>query len=208
MKNTDGTYDKPDRSVARYWVNDSGRDTDRNVWLSTDDGLYSAGLKFAALGDVQYRWLPIIIPTFPPKPEPPKPLVIEAGRYYRTRDSRKAFVLGRSPFEDAVGSSHPWWGFIDGVSDDVETWRESGTCFDTDHPHDIIAEWTEPNPRVKVPRLFTAKHEGKEVRGCYFPRDVATPHDHVFPDPVGTLWCKSSQLTDIVYTTPEYEHEL
>ena len=70
-------------------------------------------------------------------------LKIEAGRYYKTRDGRKAFVMyvASNPFQD---EQPHYFGFVDDMS---LAWNQKGFCgFDgvTPDKHDLIAPWTEP----------------------------------------------------------------
>jgi hypothetical protein len=68
---------------------------------------------------------------------------IEAGKYYRTRDGRKAFVAGFSPFASVIELCRAT-GFIDGDgsvrgwSTDGRYWSEFGGELD------LVEEWREP----------------------------------------------------------------
>ncbi|MET4294738.1 hypothetical protein ABIB06_006571 [Bradyrhizobium sp. LB8.2] len=79
-------------------------------------------------------------------------LKLEAGKYYRTRDGRKAFVgcVG-NPFQQnqcewdgAIG-----WVETNGGCQYRESWREDGrAAAATNHDLDLVAEWKEPK-RIK-----------------------------------------------------------
>ena len=70
---------------------------------------------------------------------------IEAGRFYRTRDGRKAYVA-------AIGNPlnakdlYPAIGFMEGEHGLEGTWTTCGRYMDKreDHDSDLIAEWREP----------------------------------------------------------------
>lgn len=67
---------------------------------------------------------------------------LEAGKYYRTRDGRKAYVIGQNVFECNYGK---WFaGYIDGDADPLD-WSIDGCIFsDKSESHrDLVAEWVE-----------------------------------------------------------------
>jgi hypothetical protein len=73
-----------------------------------------------------------------------KPLKIEAGKYYKTRDGRKAFVAAVAINPFGTTPVYPVWGFI---GNDDYYWAESGEYYFRDrdpNPLDIISEWKEP----------------------------------------------------------------
>ncbi|WP_322884149.1 hypothetical protein U8C35_06360 [Sinorhizobium medicae] len=73
-------------------------------------------------------------------------LTLETGKYYRTRDGKKAYVYGVNPFA-TVGGEHEVVGVIDGYGQ--ETWHRDGHWFSQgDKPCDLVAEWVEPK-RIK-----------------------------------------------------------
>ena len=89
-------------------------------------------------------------------------LKIEAGKYYRTRDGRKAFVAARNPFN----ARFCWMGMIDSISTLCGvTWLESGRFSDTReaHPDDLIAPWTEPRTIERQVRVNA--YDGKLCMG-------------------------------------------
>jgi len=193
MRNDDGTYTKPDRSVAEWWACSSFpgyvyRAHSGNAVTSYDNGsvLVNGG---------HGRWLPVTLPTFP-KPEPPKPLVFEAGKYYRTRDGEKLFFVGTRPIGKPLVFQNSEAGMALRNTD--------GTMWsDKESSGDLIAEWTDEPPRVKVPRLFRAKYEGEALIGVWVNKA------HYVCNKSGVAYiAKSCDLTDITYLTPEYEDEL
>ena len=71
---------------------------------------------------------------------------IEAGKYYRTRDGRKAFVsavLLPNPFA-GPGHMYPAIGYVESAS--TVWWTKDGrySCKESHHPFDLISEWREP----------------------------------------------------------------
>jgi hypothetical protein len=69
-------------------------------------------------------------------------LKLVAGKYYRTRDGRKAYVA--AALENPLGrpASDPIVGFI---GDDDFSWRENGQFLPSQlSACDLIAEWREP----------------------------------------------------------------
>lgn len=70
---------------------------------------------------------------------------LEAGKYYRTRDGRKAFVSGKNPFSDTQCCI---CGFIEGYGS--TSWTIDGNYYSdkSDVAYDLIAEWKEPK-RIK-----------------------------------------------------------
>lgn len=71
---------------------------------------------------------------------------IEPGRDCRTRDGRKATGLYRNP----ESKMFPITGEVDGHA---EHWRANGRdlppSIPSDHPLDLVAEWTEPEQHVR-----------------------------------------------------------
>ena len=73
-------------------------------------------------------------------------LTLEAGKFYRTRNGRKAFVGCENPFAD--GSTLRVFGYIEGAG--IAIWRTDG-CYFSDGAaasSDLVAEWVEPK-RIK-----------------------------------------------------------
>ena len=70
---------------------------------------------------------------------------IEAGKYYRLRNGKKAFVACVLP-EDPInpdGNKQPLIGFIQGSGQ--ANWTAKGHYYDDDeevHSHDIVADWS------------------------------------------------------------------
>ncbi|MGG7581717.1 hypothetical protein [Rhizobium sp. Nf11,1] len=74
-----------------------------------------------------------------------KALTLEAGKYYRTRDGRKAFVSGTNPFSE--GSHIRAIGVVYGNG--VQGWDLSGAFSSLGgHGLDLVDEWVEPK-RIK-----------------------------------------------------------
>lgn len=72
-------------------------------------------------------------------------LTLEAGKYYRTRAGRKAYISGINPFPD--GSHIRAIGVI--VDSGVKGWNMCGAySLSSDHAFDLVAEWFEPK-RIK-----------------------------------------------------------
>jgi hypothetical protein len=93
-------------------------------------------------------------------------LKIEAGKCYRTRDGRKAHVLG---IRDDVDVPHPVIGFIEGDKT-THCWCKDGGYYATsaESGYDLISEWKEPRSgevwvsvsrRGVLDELVVAAHE-------------------------------------------------
>jgi hypothetical protein len=83
---------------------------------------------------------------------------LEAGKFYRTRDGRKAYVAHLvNPFlrrDFCIG------GYIEDEGDELFTWNKNGRFSDDrvgfEHPSDLVAEWTDPPTcRQVCERLLT-----------------------------------------------------
>ncbi|MVO95102.1 hypothetical protein [Rhizobium leguminosarum] len=75
-------------------------------------------------------------------------LTLAAGKYYRTRDGRKAFVSAVSVADPESGlvRRYPAIGYIAGRE---ETWQACGrNMTDRIYKYDLVAEWIEPK-RIK-----------------------------------------------------------
>lgn len=100
-------------------------------------------------------------------------LKIEAGKFYKCRDGRKAFVAGRSPFP----SHWPFVGVIEGASLETYGWQDNGVydCSGDDE-EDLIAEWREP-VAVTATILLVRNARGEAVvvagNGLSHPRVIA-----------------------------------
>lgn len=101
-------------------------------------------------------------------------LTLEAGKYYRTRDGRKAFLAGRNPFESSI--QLVWTGYVEGGIA-IYGWLASGHFRYADGREDdcdLVAEWVEPKrikgwvniyPHPNMPQdviVNNALHETKE----------------------------------------------
>lgn len=63
----------------------------------------------------------------------PKPLQLEVGKYYRSRDGRKVDIFRVH--------NHPIFRFL---GDDEKTYKKNGEYFNSNqHPRDLISEWQE-----------------------------------------------------------------
>ena len=68
-----------------------------------------------------------------------KPLVLEAGKYYRTRDGHKAYVGWVAPEE--VRELFSVKGYVIG-EEGTQTWKTCGTYHGgSKHAHDLVALW-------------------------------------------------------------------
>lgn len=85
-------------------------------------------------------------------------MIIEVNKWYRTRDGRRAFVIGRAP--DECHRKFPLIGLV--PSEDgaycLISWTDGGTEYTTDNScSDLVSEWREPVSReVTVYLLRTA----------------------------------------------------
>lgn len=75
-------------------------------------------------------------------------LTLEAGKYYRTKDGRKAYVVGKHPF-DKNPEVLPFCGFVDGErTSEAYWWDKKGTPGRGVPQTQLVAEWVEPK-RIK-----------------------------------------------------------
>lgn len=85
----------------------------------------------------------------------PAPLKIEPGKYYRTRNKRKAYVGYRHP--DWVQTSYPFVGHVEEINETTlpKTWTDNGeTYFSEKSDSDLVAEWVEPVVREVLVSLL------------------------------------------------------
>lgn len=69
-------------------------------------------------------------------------LTLEAGKYYRTRDGKKAFVAGKNPFEDL---EYPFIGVLQSDASSSDSWAVDGRYIVGEKSNDdLVAEWVEP----------------------------------------------------------------
>lgn len=78
-------------------------------------------------------------------------LTLEAGKYYRTRNGKKAFVgyvMADNPF-NAAKPMYPASGWIE-EEEFPQCWNLDGSLHSADEEHkkDLVAEWVEPK-RIK-----------------------------------------------------------
>ena len=68
---------------------------------------------------------------------------LEAGKYYRTRNGKKAFVAGINPIKDL--NTDPAVGFVGPVP---HSWQIDGRYenYSKQSRHDLVEEWIEPEP--------------------------------------------------------------
>ena len=98
---------------------------------------------------------------------------LEAGKYYKTRDGRKAKIVSEispSPFNHTV-STYPFMGWVEGYTAAI-SWTAQGSYIEqdwskADSDSDLVAEWKEP---VKVegwvnvyPHGFTRIRASREI---------------------------------------------
>ncbi|TPM41406.1 hypothetical protein [Mesorhizobium sp. B2-3-4] len=68
---------------------------------------------------------------------------VEAGKFYKTRNGKKAYVAGISPF-DSTAESRRAIGWVEGDEESTE-WFASGHYHKyQDTESDLVAEWKEP----------------------------------------------------------------
>jgi hypothetical protein len=81
---------------------------------------------------------------------------IEAGKLYRTRDGRKAFVA-------RFGYDLSFSGLIEGNLA-ADYWYPSGRSFDEDEPHlDLVAEWDEAPAWQPIKTAERRPEDGQRV---------------------------------------------
>lgn len=75
---------------------------------------------------------------------------IEAGKYYKTRDGRKAFVGAKCPF-DGVSEDAMFAGWIqDERLIEPSGWTEHGVYYGSECGDDLISEWIDPPQEIVV----------------------------------------------------------
>jgi len=87
-------------------------------------------------------------------------LTLEAGKYYKTRDGRKAFVgaLNQpSPFGN-LKDMYPAAGYIEG-EDSARSWMLNGELYNNAKAFeaDLVAEWVEPKRIKGWVNIYAAK---------------------------------------------------
>jgi hypothetical protein len=97
---------------------------------------------------------------------------LEANKYYRTRDGRKAYVAAIAP--DEIKANYPLIGLIIYLNDDLypATWDTKGFSIGESEPddEDLISEWID-------------EPEKKEAKWLYVQRAIVKAH----PDGVGQI---------------------
>lgn len=94
-------------------------------------------------------------------------LEIVAGRYYKTRDGRKAFVsciIERSPFQDGASHTYPVCGYIESGVGGSSSWVSSGMYWadaGQQHDADLVAEWRDPATEERV--VYLVRNQAGEV---------------------------------------------
>lgn len=71
---------------------------------------------------------------------------LEAGKYFKTRDGRKAYVAAIAPEE--IGAAYPAIGWL---GDQLDNWLTDGRYMRSgnDESEDLIAEWIEPEAKAE-----------------------------------------------------------
>lgn len=73
---------------------------------------------------------------------------IEAGKFYRTHDGKKAFVGAQRPEQfNGLSEQCGFSGFVDGL-DYVIAWKADGSAVESYSNLSLVAEWVEPK-RIK-----------------------------------------------------------
>jgi hypothetical protein len=99
-------------------------------------------------------------------------LKIIAGRYYRTRDGRKAFVAGRNPFCDSLDSHRAFVGAFE-TGQQEASWDERGRyIIHYESKEDLVAEWREPR---KFKLWVYAGHHPDNVEAYMVKQITSTP---------------------------------
>lgn len=83
---------------------------------------------------------------------------IEVGKYYKTRDGRRAFVAGHTLDNPFVKHAAKWRfiGYLSGEPDQY-VWGEGGEdfCDGNERPLDLVSEWREPRTEAATIYLNT-----------------------------------------------------
>jgi len=100
---------------------------------------------------------------------------IEAGKYYRTREGKQAFVaaLAQSPFDkDPV----PYIGYVKGHKlQEQFWWSEAGRAQPdgNEDPFDLVAEWQEPKRIRGWLNVFACASTGFYTTGVWETKEAA-----------------------------------
>lgn len=94
---------------------------------------------------------------------------IEAGKFYKTRDGKKAriYAVGESYFYSIHGAVLLEKGWS------IESWRSDGRSeISTEQRNDLVSEWEEPRPRLKAWLLQCGGDGGSQAdterKGIYY----------------------------------------
>lgn len=195
MKNQDGTYTKPEYGVSIWWEAEgcpiSGGYGPYRV--DHDGTVKREGSSEVLVNGSHGRWMPLSSNAFPPKP-----LMFEAGKKYRTRNGLALLLIGSTSKGQLVAENIAV-GTICTLYPNGRFASEKETDFD------LMTEWTDEPPKVKVPRFVRAKLHGNVVYGVYQPSEV---EDRTCIYILELGWYRQKDLTDIEYKTPEFEDEL
>ena len=82
-------------------------------------------------------------------------LLIQAGKYYRTRSKQKAFVYAVAANPFLAGSCALAFGFIEGYGE--ERWDLEGDSSGENSGRDLIEEWKEPVTKEVLIGLYRSK---------------------------------------------------
>jgi len=79
---------------------------------------------------------------------------IEVGKYYKTRDGRKAFVAFCTPSPCLIG---PYVGYVETETNLIYNWLGDGAASmraSSNNKYDLIEEWKEPKSGVKYFNVY------------------------------------------------------
>jgi hypothetical protein len=107
---------------------------------------------------------------------------VKAGEYYRTRDGRKAYVAGESPFS-STDTLYRVVGWIDGEQGSTEWTPEGFLLLDEADKRDLVEGWRET---LEVWALL-------DLRGCV--AEIGDSKADLMPYPSG---CRVIKLREVV----------
>lgn len=102
---------------------------------------------------------------------------IEVGKYYKTRDGRKAFIAAKLPNP----SDEPYIGYAEYTHGQiVESWYEDGSYItDQSSGNDLIEEWKEPKSGVRYVNIYDNPDARSYIYLTRKEADNAAPNDRI-----------------------------
>ena len=97
---------------------------------------------------------------------------IEAGKYYRTRNGKKAFVCGSNPLVEA-DSMFALLGYVD--NEGPMTWNLDGVGVNIYSKYNLVEEWKDPQVFTVTVSIF----HNKQTRNAEVRAKFGLPHKSI-----------------------------